>query len=472
MPRDAARAPAKEAALTLEALAAAGAGGGDVGSGGASGGVTEPSGAGGGGAGSRGGQACGGALGEDEDLRSGEYAREGALGDEGGGEPRGAPSGGTDAEAQEADGAGPSVAAPLLTRKRAPTEVFDAKDGVVEDGSTDDDNKKKQRLLHQNRAAQIRYRARRKLKEQELKDSLDELQSVRDELVQNKALVLGLTQQTTALERMLAIKETENATLRTMVSNLIPGLFGERAATASVADLNQNQALALGVAGAAPGQPQPQLAHQAQLAHQQQQSALQQLQLLLGAQAAQPGGLGGLTAAAAQGLSEQAVAAANQRETANIADPNQALALGVAGAAPGQPQPQQAHQAQLAHQQQQSALQQLQLLLGAQAAQPGVLGANQARAPLANPIVQAAPYPLGQPAPARPPAYDAAGSSVPTFGQVLSQLQPTLQPSLALNHYNTASADARQSGRGRRGDGQGEHGQGDHGQGHHGRPSR
>ena len=390
MPRDAARAPAKEAALTLEALAAAGAGGGDVGSGGASGGVTEPSGAGGGGAGSRGGQACGGALGEDEDLRSGEYAREGALGDEGGGEPRGAPSGGTDAEAQEADGAGPSVAAPLLTRKRAPTEVFDAKDGVVEDGSTDDDNKKKQRLLHQNRAAQIRYRARRKLKEQELKDSLDELQSVRDELVQNKALVLGLTQQTTALERMLAIKETENATLRTMVSNLIPGLFGERAATASVADLNQNQALALGVAGAAPGQPQPQLAHQAQLAHQQQQSALQQLQLLL----------------------------------------------------------------------------------GAQAAQPAVLGANQARAPLANPIVQAAPYPLGQPAPARPPAYDAAGSSVPTFGQVLSQLQPTLQPSLALNHYNTASADARQSGRGRRGDGQGEHGQGDHGQGHHGRPSR
>ena len=390
MPRDAARAPAKEAALTLEALAAAGAGGGDVGSGGASGGVTEPSGAGGGGAGSRGGQACGGALGEDEDLRSGEYAREGALGDEGGGEPRGAPSGGTDAEAQEADGAGPSVAAPLLTRKRAPTEVFDAKDGVVEDGSTDDDNKKKQRLLHQNRAAQIRYRARRKLKEQELKDSLDELQSVRDELVQNKALVLGLTQQNTALERMLAIKETENATLRTMVSNLIPGLFGERAATASVADLNQNQALALGVAGAAPGQPQPQLAHQAQLAHQQQQSALQQLQLLL----------------------------------------------------------------------------------GAQAAQPAVLGANQARAPLANPIVQAAPYPLGQPAPARPPAYDAAGSSVPTFGQVLSQLQPTLQPSLALNHYNTASADARQSGRGRRGDGQGEHGQGDHGQGHHGRPSR
>ena len=390
MPRDAARAPAKEAALTLEALAAAGAGGGDVGSGGASGGVTEPSGAGGGGAGSRGGQACGGALGEDEDLRSGEYAREGALGDEGGGEPRGAPSGGTDAEAQEADGAGPSVAAPLLTRKRAPTEVFDAKDGVVEDGSTDDDNKKKQRLLHQNRAAQIRYRARRKLKEQELKDSLDELQSVRDELVQNKALVLGLTQQNTALERMLAIKETENATLRTMVSNLMPGLFGERAATASVADLNQNQALALGVAGAAPGQPQPQQAHQAQLAHQQQQSAPQQLQLLL----------------------------------------------------------------------------------GAQAAQPGVLGANQARAPLANPIVQAAPYPLGQPAPARPPAYDAAGSSVPTFGQVLSQLQPTLQPSLALTHYNTASADARQSGRGRRGDGQGEHGQGDHGQGHHGRPSR
>ena len=390
MPRGAARAPAKEAALTLEALAAAGAGGGDVGSGGASGGVTEPSGAGGGGAGSRGGQACGGALGEDEDLRSGEYAREGALGDEGGGEPRGAPSGGTDAEAQEADGAGPSVAAPLLTRKRAPTEVFDAKDGVVEGGSTDDDNKKKQRLLHQNRAAQIRYRARRKLKEQELKDSLDELQSVRDELVQNKALVLGLTQQNTALERMLAIKETENATLRTMVSNLVPGLFGERAATASVADLNQNQALALGVAGAVPGQPQPQLAHQAQLAHHQQQSALQQLQLLL----------------------------------------------------------------------------------GAQAAQPAVLGANQARAPLANPIVQAAPCPLGQPAPARPPAYDAAGSSVPTLGQVLSQLQPTLQPSLALTHYNTASADARQIGRGRRGDGQGEHGQGDHGQGHHGRPSR
>ena len=547
MPGDAAPAPAKEAALNLGALAAGGGGGaGGVGGGGAGGEATAPSGGGGSAAGPSSGQAGGGAPGEGEDVRSGDDAREGALGGEGGGEPRGAPSGGAGAETLEADAAGPSIeAAPVLTRKRAPKEVFIAKDGAAEDGSTDESEKKK-RMLKLNRAAQIRYRARRKLKEQELKDGLNELQHAREELVHNKALVLSLTQRNAALGCALTTTLAENATLRTMVANLVPGIFGQQAATANVADPNQwlalglgwavpgqpqpqlaqqqqqspqqqlqlllgaqaaqpgglggltaaaaqglseqavvaanqretaniadpNQALALGVAGAAPGQPQPQQAHQAQLAHQQQQSALQQLQLLLGAQAAQPGGLGGLTAAAAQGLSEQAVVAANQRETANIADPNQALALGVAGAAPGQPQPQQAHQAQLAHQQQQSALQQLQLLLGAQAAQPAVLGANQARAPLANPIVQAAPYPLGQPAPARPPAYDAAGSSVPTLGQVLSQLQPTLQPSLALTHYNTASADARQSGRGRRGDGQGEHGQGDHGQGHHGRPSR
>ena len=379
MPGDAAPAPAKEAALNLGALAAGGGGGaGGVGGGGAGGEATAPSGGGGSAAGPSSGQAGGGAPGEGEDVRSGDDAREGALGGEGGGEPRGAPSGGAGAETLEADAAGPSIeAAPVLTRKRAPKELFIAKDGAAEDGSTDESEKKK-RMLKLNRAAQIRYRARRKLKEQELKDGLSELQSAREELVHNKALVLSLTQRNAALGRALTTTLAENATLRTMVANLVPGIFGEQAATA------------------------------------------------------------------------------------NVADPNQWLALGLGWAVPGQPQP------QLAQQQQQSPQQQLQLLLGAQAAQPGGLGANQAEVPPANPLVQTTPYPLVQPAPARPPgAFNGAGGLLPTQGQGSSQLQPTLQPSLALTHYHTAATDARQTGRGRRGDGEDDRGQGDHG-----RPSR